>query len=331
MDLSIIVTVHNKEEYLSRCLDSVFGQQFTGAYEVIAVDDASTDKSHVILEEYARREPGFRVIYLEENMKQAFARATGMESACGDYIMHMDSDDWLLPGAFERIHARLRETNADVLTFNFIRAYADGTSLHPRPIKSDLVTREKLEVIPFFMGGAVTRVVRRELSLKMIAQEADIVTTEDLLYCIEVLLKSQTICLIPDEFYAYFVNRKSVSWTTPPRIYLQNQVVVLKMLDRIFAEYPRDPRLVREVLNFLEKWIFYVIAQAHIVNGEKHEIEEALVEAFGLYPEFSRKDIRSIKLAFRSNLWCLLQVKRSAGLRTAASIVYRGLRGRLTA
>jgi len=331
MDLSVIVTVHNKEEYLSRCLDSVFEQQFTGSFEVIAVDDASTDESHVILEEYARQEPKFKVIYLQENMKQAYARATGMESASGDYIMHLDSDDWLLPGTFERVHTRLRETNADVLSFNFIRAYADGTTYHPKHIKKELVTREKMEVISFFMGGAVTRVVRRELTMKMLALEAKIVTTEDLLYSIEVLLKSRTICLIPDEFYVYFVNRESVTWTTPSSIYLQNQVVVLSILDRILAEYPRDPRLVGEILNFIEKWILNVLAEAHIVKKEKHEIEEPLLEAFGLYPEFSKKDIRSLRLAFRNNLWCLLQVKRSSGLRSAASIIFRGLKGKFAA
>jgi len=167
--------------------------------------------------------------------------------------------------------------------------------------------------------------------MKMLALEAKIVTTEDLLYSIEVLLKSRTICLIPDEFYVYFVNRESVTWTTPSSIYLQNQVVVLSILDRILAEYPRDPRLVGEILNFIEKWILNVLAEAHIVKKEKHEIEEPLLEAFGLYPEFSKKDIRSLRLAFRNNLWCLLQVKRSSGLRSAASIIFRGLKGKFAA
>ena len=329
MDLSVIVTVYNKEKYLSRCLESLLRQRFSGEFEVIAVDDASTDRSPAILRDYVKSEPRLRLITLPENRKQAYAREAGMKAATGDFIMHVDSDDWLLPGAFERLLGKFRETDADVLTFNYIRSYADGSTFHPKVIEHEFVTRDKGEVIGYFLGGAGTRVVRRELTQGLLASGAGITTTEDLLYDVEILLRSSAVCLIPDEFYVYYVNRESVTWTTTSSVYLQNQVVVLRLLDNILAQHERDFRLVKAVLSFIEKWIFIVLAEAQFVRREHHEMVDGLQEAFGLYPEVSKKDLRRLRAAFRSRYMCLLQVMRCAGIRSALGIAYRGLKARM--
>jgi len=325
MDISIIVTVYNKAEFLGRCLDSLLTQKFDGTFEVIAVDDASTDGSLPILEDYAKREKNFRLIALPENRRQAHARASGMAEARGDFILHIDADDWMLPGALERIHGRLRETGADVLVFNFIRARADGETIHPRPIREESVTRDRFAVVKYFLGGAVTKAVRRELTGDMEAAGADINTTEDLLYCLEILLRASVICLIPDEFYVYYINRESVTYTTPAHRYLSNQEVVLRVLDRILASHPRDRRLVRKILDFVEKWIYAVLAESWFGKKEKQQMTEGLQEAFSLYPEFTEKDLRKLRAAFRGRIPSLLQFLRHFGLRSTVGMVIRGL------
>jgi glycosyltransferase involved in cell wall biosynthesis len=330
MDFSIIVTVYNKAELLSRCLDSLLEQQFSGTFEIIAVNDASTDGSLRILEEYAKREENFSLVALPENRKQAHARARGMAEARGDFILHMDADDWMLEGALERIHGKLEETGADVLVFNFIRARADGETIHPRPIREEGLTRDRYAVAKYFMGGAVTKAVRRELTVDMEAAGADINTTEDLLYCVEILLRASVICLIPDEFYVYYINRESVTFTTPADRYLSNQEVVLRVLDRILACHSRDRRLVRVILNFVEKWIYAVLAESWFVKKEKQEMAEGLQEAFALFPEFTEKDLRNLRAAFRGRIPSLLQFLRHFGLRSTAGMVLRGFGLRAT-
>lgn len=95
--LSIIVPVYNSEEYLSRCLDSILDQDMT-SYEVILVDDGSTDSSALICERYSATDPRFKTIH-KPNGGVSSARNAGLNLAKGEYVMFVDSDDALTPGA----------------------------------------------------------------------------------------------------------------------------------------------------------------------------------------------------------------------------------------
>ncbi len=97
--LSIIIPVYNAEEYLDRCLVSIFEQGFS-SYEVILVDDGSSDSSPLICDRYSATDPRFRTIH-KENGGVSSARNAGMNLAKGEYLMFVDSDDALLPDALE--------------------------------------------------------------------------------------------------------------------------------------------------------------------------------------------------------------------------------------
>lgn len=99
--LSIIIPVYNAEEYLDRCLESVVSQNFT-SYEVILVDDGSSDSSPLICDRYSATDPRFRTIH-KENGGVSSARNAGLNLAKGEYVMFVDSDDALLPDALERM------------------------------------------------------------------------------------------------------------------------------------------------------------------------------------------------------------------------------------
>lgn len=90
---SIIVPIYNSEEYLHNCLDSILNQKFTG-FELIAVDDGSTDKSGMICDEYASKDSRVKVIH-KKNGGLSSARNAGLDIAEGKYIMFVDSDDEL--------------------------------------------------------------------------------------------------------------------------------------------------------------------------------------------------------------------------------------------
>ncbi len=99
--LSIIIPVYNAEEYLDRCLDSVLEQGFP-SYEVILVDDGSTDSSPMICDRYSATDSRFRTIH-KENGGVSSARNAGLNLAKGEYLMFVDSDDALLPDSLERM------------------------------------------------------------------------------------------------------------------------------------------------------------------------------------------------------------------------------------
>ena len=105
MVLSIIVPVYNmaSDGKLNFCLDSLVAQTVRD-YEIIAVDDCSTDDSLKILEDYERRYPGkFKALHSEENHHQGGAKNIGLKKATGDWIGFIDADDWITPDMYERL------------------------------------------------------------------------------------------------------------------------------------------------------------------------------------------------------------------------------------
>ena len=105
--VSVIVPVYNVENYLTRCIDSILSQSFSD-FELILIDDGSTDQSGAICDEYALKDHRIRVIH-QENAKLSTARNVGIDAAEGEWIAVVDSDDWihtdylriLLSGALE--------------------------------------------------------------------------------------------------------------------------------------------------------------------------------------------------------------------------------------
>ena len=119
--ISIIVPVHNMQDYLRESLDSAVGQTLDDI-EVICIDDRSDDMSADILREYAKRDPRVRVITYKENKTASQARKDGVCAANGEFIMFLDADDSLELDACERLYASARDAPVDILHFGTIIA-----------------------------------------------------------------------------------------------------------------------------------------------------------------------------------------------------------------
>lgn len=121
MKLSIIIPAYNVEEYIGRCLDSVFQQNFSeDYYEVICINDGSTDRTPVIIEQYKNKYP--QIIYISrENKGLSATRNEGLSLAKGDYIWFVDSDDKIASDSIEKILFYLKKyPKADFLIFDDI-------------------------------------------------------------------------------------------------------------------------------------------------------------------------------------------------------------------
>ncbi|BBC33633.1 Glycosyl transferase [Streptomyces graminofaciens] len=120
---TVIVPVFKVRGFLRECLDSVLEQSYRDL-EVIAVDDCSPDGSGEILDAYAARDPRVRVLHLPQNVGLGRARNAGIPYASGDFLLFLDSDDTLTPGALRALADRLDETDdPDVLVFDYARTY----------------------------------------------------------------------------------------------------------------------------------------------------------------------------------------------------------------
>ncbi|WNZ11093.1 bifunctional glycosyltransferase family 2 protein/CDP-glycerol:glycerophosphate glycerophosphotransferase [Streptomyces sp. 11x1] len=120
---SVVVPVFEVRAYVRECLDSVLEQSY-GDVEVIAVDDCSPDGSGEVLDAYAAREPRVRVLHLPANVGPGRARNAGLPYATGDFVLFLDGDDTLVPGALRALADRLEEAgDPDVLVFDHARTY----------------------------------------------------------------------------------------------------------------------------------------------------------------------------------------------------------------
>lgn len=119
--ISIIVPVYNGEKYLIDCLDSILGQTYRHL-EIIVVDDGSTDRSGEILQEYSQKDNRIRVV-AQENQGLSSARNTGLECATGDYVVFLDSDDWIDDKTCNAAFQMIADTNADIVLWSYVREY----------------------------------------------------------------------------------------------------------------------------------------------------------------------------------------------------------------
>lgn len=99
--VSVIIPVYNVDKYLRECLDSILAQTLQ-EWELICINDGSTDGSSAILAEYAAKDNRINVIK-QQNRGQGAARNIGLKQAVGEYIYFLDSDDYLVPDALERL------------------------------------------------------------------------------------------------------------------------------------------------------------------------------------------------------------------------------------
>lgn len=122
VSISVIVPVYNVENYLPECLDSILQQDFQD-YEVICVNDASTDGSALILYNYEKRYVQLKVLTHAENKGLSAARNTGLETARGKYVWFIDSDDFIAEGSLIEMYNAAETYNTDIIYFDMVRIY----------------------------------------------------------------------------------------------------------------------------------------------------------------------------------------------------------------
>ncbi|ROQ97737.1 CDP-glycerol:poly(glycerophosphate) glycerophosphotransferase [Streptomyces sp. 2132.2] len=129
---SVIVPAYKVQAYLQESLDSVLSQSFPDL-ELIAVDDASPDACGSIIDEYAARDPRVTAVHLAHNLGLGPARNAGLARATGDYLIFLDGDDALAPGALQAVTDRLKDTGSpDVLVYDYARTFWTGELVRNR-------------------------------------------------------------------------------------------------------------------------------------------------------------------------------------------------------
>ena len=204
MKVSIVIPVYNKAKYISDCMESLLQQDFDD-FEIVAVNDGSTDDSGKICDEKAAKDSRIRVIHTENNGVTA-ARRKGVEQASGDYIMFVDADDRLLPGAIKTLYNAITDSGADEVIGTYKDQYGNCYDSGWRGFTPcDPLIRNLLSIKNSFcvLWGII---FRKELLDGCLDAPREIVEREDSLMQIKSLIKSPKVFFIADPVYLYYVD-----------------------------------------------------------------------------------------------------------------------------
>ncbi len=208
--LSIIIPVYNVENYLEECLNSILDQGFSD-YEVILVNDASTDSSAIICNHYSKKYSNFKVIHLEVNSLLGAARNIGLKNAKGYYVHFCDADDYYISDSLKSVAEELNNNATDIIIGHFTCKPEKGAfvcsdmnlnfknhkSIYSSELLQHYICNEN------FMGTAWRFIVKREFLLKNKIYFVEGYFAEDEEWFPKILCSTNKFYEIKKPFYCY--------------------------------------------------------------------------------------------------------------------------------
>lgn len=219
--VSIIVPVYNREIFLEKCLDSIIGQTYKNI-EIILVDDGSTDRSGMICDDYAQKDTRIIVIH-KTNEGVALARIEGTNSARGEFISFVDSDDFIAPDCIEILVANQKRQDADVVAGQRYKGTYEHFRLLPFTVTGDFdcIGIKHLLSTTFYYDqrigegalnvGPTAKLYRKKYALEGMKEGIGFWYGEDMLMNIHILQRIERLTVIPDALYYYVIHEDQVT------------------------------------------------------------------------------------------------------------------------
>ena len=234
--ISVLVPVYNVEKYLRRCIDSILAQTYTD-YEIVLVDDGSTDQSGRICDEYAAGHNCIRVVH-QKNAGLAQVRNVSLSVAQGEYITFVDSDDAIEPKYLEVLMRDLEETGADISICTWSEISDDGTRTelswdHKEDGLQIWTTQQAVRTLLYqkgidnnSWGKLYTRAVLQDVIFPAGRVYEDIATTY------RIMLKAKRICYRPEALYLYTSNTSGISQS----VFSPRRMDLIDMAEGMYAD-----------------------------------------------------------------------------------------------
>lgn len=238
--VSVIVPVYGVEEYIERCAVSLFSQKFDDI-EYIFIDDASPDNSIEILKKILKRFEGIekkiKIISHDRNRGLAAARNTGVSNAAGDYIMHVDSDDFLDEDTIDKLYNKATEENAQIVCCDFMLEWKNTRKISRQSIGKNKVDFINLMLAAETQVGLVNKLIKRSLysdnniqSYEGVNLGEDFVTTPRLAYYADKISK------VNQPLYHYVKSNENSYTKNLDSKKIENLIFVLNTLTDFFKK-----------------------------------------------------------------------------------------------
>lgn len=266
--LSIIVPAYNIEEFVNSCVDSILQQTFTD-YELILVDDGSTDRTGIICDDYAKRDKRITVLH-KENGGLVSARKAGLSIAKGKYAAYVDGDDWVSEIMFQKLCERAVQTDADIVICDFITAGSEQRKTTQNMEEGDY-NKEALKekIYPYmlyngeyfsygFLPAVWGKIYRRSL-LYPIQMQVDegIRLGEDSACSYACMLQAERISYLKGEYlYYYRIRENSISHSMVHSYYTAELILLADCMKRNFIKEQDARELLMSQLYFYICYMF---------------------------------------------------------------------------
>lgn len=287
--ISFITPVYNTEEYLPECIESVL-KQTSPEWELVLVDDGSTDKSGSICDYYAGKDNRIKVIH-KENGGQFNTRLTGISAASGAYCTGLDSDDYIENNCVEKLGMVLGEKGYDIVAWN-IKEFSGGTvrSQHKMDRYGEYDRDEFLEYVASSTNHSFcNKLIRTEL-----LRRSDYGTvlphirySEDYILICPSLCMAESIVAIDDYLYNYRQTDESVTHMySSKRVLdcLESTACIMKIFDRYTA---LTDRLIEAEYRSLAGSVGYCLKQAY-KNKHTNDRELEMIRSNPIYKELGK-------------------------------------------
>lgn len=215
IELSFVIPAYNVEKYIERCLDSIYSQGIDQSmFEVIVVDDGSTDGTRSVLDHFQEKHKDLRIIS-QVNQGVSAARNHGMSFAQGQYLWFVDADDYIVEGALNRLHTIINKEKIDVLYFNCLAEYPDGSrrKVLQQPVrKNEIITGEMALNEGFYPTSSCCALWEKDYLLREnVSFNSKILYGEDSLFVFSAVLPSKAILFIEENVYIYCIRKGTVT------------------------------------------------------------------------------------------------------------------------
>ena len=277
---SIIVPVYNTEAFLVRCLDSILDQTY-GNFELLAIDDGSTDNSGQILDEYAHRDDRIRVFH-QENGGLSAARNKGLDNAEGRYICFVDSDDYMDVRQLERVKGYLDDDDCEHLSFGSQTTGLDGQIIYDSPEEWSYSIDSEEDLYRFLMDHVLPGKMRREVWSQIFNRsllgdlrfvDNRIVYAEDFCFTLSYLSKVKRTRKINDILYYYERHDDSLSVIKRNTVDIERMVLCAGEIYRYYREHSFEYIIERfQLIYFLI--IFLEVNKARRLMKEGYTLKE---------------------------------------------------------
>ncbi len=227
--VSLIIPIHNVEKYLEKALDSACNQTLKDI-EIICVDDCSTDNSKEILENFALKDSRIKTIYPDKKHNQGYARNIGINEAQGEYLMFLDSDDWLEYNACEVAYNYIKRHDFDIVAFNYYIYFEKNGQFKLKDYKNKSI----------FSAGIVWKNIYNTKFIKENnIQFGNLHHSEDNIFFIKSIILANSISFLRAPLY-YYRKRANATSTTDTGEYCFETILAKEECYNIVQNYPEN-------------------------------------------------------------------------------------------